>query len=141
MLAENQKRKSGERREKMKTTDKKDRRLHPRVDQNLPINVVANGYDFITHTRNVSCVGAYCHIDKYVPPFTKVRVRMNLPLVNNGTKRACDVECYGVIVRTEDEAAGGFNIAIFFSKIKDQLRNKLAQYVSQCLVPNPCSPN
>jgi len=117
----------------MKNTIKKEKRQHPRIDTQLPIGVAANGYDFITSTQNVSCLGAYCHIDKYVPPFTKVKIKLNLPIMNDGTKEHCDVECNGVIVRTEDEAQGGFNIAIFFNEIKDQPRQKISRYVSQFL--------
>lgn len=125
----------------MKSNAKKERRLHPRLVQNLPINVAANGYDFITFTQNVSCVGAYCQINKYVPPFTRVKIKLNLPIATNGIKDNCEVECYGVIVRTEDAASGGFNIAIYFNEIKDRPRQKIAQYVTQCLPGNSCSVN
>jgi hypothetical protein len=117
----------------MKNNTKKERRQFPRIDKQLPINVGANGYDFVTNTQNVSCLGAYCHIEKYIPPFTKVKIKLNLPIMNNGVKVQCDVECKGVIVRTEDESSGGFNIAIFFNKIKNQPRQKISRYVSQFL--------
>ena len=110
----------------MKTSLKRERRQHPRIERILPINVAANGYDFVTHTQNVSCLGAYCHIDKYVPPFTKVKIKLNLPIMTNGIKETCEVECHGVIVRTEDETGGGFNIAVYFDKIKDHPRQKIA---------------
>ncbi len=110
---------------------KQERRLNPRIDQKLPINVVANGYDFVTNTHNISCLGAYCTIDKYVPPFTKVKIKLNLPLTQNGVRENLDVNCTGVIVRTEDDPAGKFNVAIFFNEIKDQPRQKIAQYVKQ----------
>jgi hypothetical protein len=125
----------------MRTSLKKERRLHPRIAKILPINVAANGYDFVTQTQNVSCVGTYCRIDKYVPPFTKVKIKLNLPLVNNGIRENCEVECHGVIVRTEDETGGGFNIAVYFNEIKDRPRQKIAQYVAQCLPGNSCSAN
>ena len=108
-----------------------ERRLHQRIDKNLAINVVANGYDFVTSTHNISCLGAYCTIDKYIPPFTKVKIKLNLPIANNGVREKCDVDCSGVIVRTEDEPNGKFNIAIFFNEIKDHPRQKIIQYVKQ----------
>jgi hypothetical protein len=111
----------------------KERRLHPRLDRNLPINVAANGYDFFTTTHNISCVGAYCHIEKYVPPFTKVKIKLNLPVPCSTAKQDCGVECHGVIVRTEDEASGGFNVAIFFNEIRENCRQKIAQYISGSL--------
>ncbi len=110
---------------------KEERRLHPRIDQQLAINVAANGYDFITNTQNISCLGAYCTIDKYIPPFTKLKIKLNLPLTQKGVKEKCDIDCSGVIVRTEDNPDGKFNIAIFFNKINDQPRKKITQYIKQ----------
>ncbi len=110
---------------------KEERRLHPRIDQQLAINVAANGYDFVTNTHNISCLGAYCTIDKYIPPFTKLRIKLNLPLTRKNVKERYDIDCSGVIVRTEDNPDGKFNIAIFFNKINDQPRKKIAQYIQQ----------
>ena len=111
----------------------RERRLHPRINQQLPLNVAANGYDFSTYTRNVSCLGAYCHINKYVPPFTKVLIKLSLPVSEAGRTKDYSVECKGVIVRTEDEEKGGFNVAIFFNSIKDQEKRKIEKYINQFL--------
>lgn len=118
---------------------KTERRQYPRVKKELPLSIAANGYDFITATQNISCLGAYCRVDKYIPPFTKIAVKLTLPMANN-RKSNCDVECKGVIVRTEDENTGGFNIAIFFNEIRDNERQKISQYISQIL-PNNSSFN
>lgn len=115
---------------------KTERRQYPRLEQRLPLELVANGYDFTTTTRNVSCVGAYCHVDKYIPPFTKIKVKLTLPITNDPKNNNCDVECKGVIVRTEDEITGGFNIAIFFNEINANQRHKISQYISQFLPQN-----
>ena len=117
----------------MRTPKKSERRLHPRIDRTLPINVAANGYDFSTSTHNISCVGAYCTIDKYVPPFTKVKIKLNLPIAANGSTDYHDVNCQGVIVRTDDDPNGKFNVAIFFNDIKEQPRQRIAQYIKQFL--------
>ena len=59
---------------------------------------------------------------------------MRLPIVLSSRKKEeFDVECKGVIVRTEDVAHDGFNIAIFFNEIKDSQRRKISQYVNQFL--------
>lgn len=108
----------------------KERRLHPRVERKLPFKIKANGYDFATSTQNISCVGAYCHVSKYIPPFTKIAIKIAMPA---GKSKTYDVECKGVIVRTEDEKTGGFNIAIFFNEIKDSQRQKISRYISQFL--------
>jgi hypothetical protein len=113
----------------MPKVTKPERRQHPRIAQKLPIALSANGYDFSTTTQNISCVGAYCHIDKYVPPFTKVLVKMNIP----STAAGCRVSCHGVVVRTEDDRNSGFNVAIFFNQIQDAERKKISRYISQLL--------
>lgn len=117
----------------MKTATGKERRIHPRIDKQLPLNVAVNGYDFVTNTQNLSCLGTYCRIDKYVPPFTRVRIKLDLPIKN----RKCPVECEGVVVRTEDESDGSFDIAIFFNRIKEQPKQRLTEYVSQFLDRTP----
>lgn len=106
-----------------------ERRQHRRVDWQLPLNVVVNGYDFATTTQNVSCLGAYCRIDKYMPPFTKVMVKLSFKNYN--------VECKGVVVRSEDENTGGFNIAIFFNEINDSQRHRISQHINQFLPQKP----
>ena len=110
-----------------------ERREHPRIDQQLPMAVVANGYDFVTSTQNVSCVGAYCNIQKYIPPFTKVMIKLSMPISSEQENKNSDVVCKGVVVRTEDASTGGFNIAVFFNGINDSQRHKISQYVHQFL--------
>lgn len=104
-----------------------ERREHPRIYRELPIKVQANGYDFVTSTKNLSCVGAYCRINKYVPPFTRVMIKLTFPVKN----KKCSVECKGVLVRTEDGEKGGFNIAIFFNEISQDQKRKISEYVNQ----------
>lgn len=117
----------------MTRRDFKERRDTPRIAKELPVNIIANGYDFVTNTQNVSALGAYCHIDKYVPPFTKIKIKMNLPMQENGLRQDRQVECEGVIVRTEDAASGGFNVAIFFNRIKEVPRQRISEYINQFL--------
>lgn len=110
-----------------------ERRQYPRINTRVPLTIAADGYDFITTTQNVSCVGAYCCVNKYIPPFTKINVKLSLPVAAGNQKNGCAVECKGVIVRSEDENGGGFNIAIFFNEIGDNQRKKIAQYLKRFL--------
>ena len=112
---------------------KTERRKYPRLEKTIPLKIAANGYDFITTTQNVSCVGAYCHVAKYVPPFTKIMVKLTLPIVTNNERIDRDLECKGVVVRSEDEKNGGFNIAIFFNAITNSQREIISQYINQFL--------
>jgi hypothetical protein len=95
--------------------------------------VAANGYDFATSTLNISCLGAYCHITKYIPPFTRVAIKLSLPIVAGNRKKNYDLSCEGVLVRTEDDSDGGFNIAIFFNRIRQPQRRVISRYIKQFL--------
>lgn len=112
---------------------KAEKRVHPRLPHKLSIRVAVDGYDFASSTQNVSSVGAYCRINKYMPPFTKVMVNLKLPIMTNEGKKDCSFECKGVVVRTEDEKEGGFNIAIFFHQITQAQRKVILQYIDQFL--------
>ena len=116
-----------------KLNSKQDRRLHPRIAQSVPVKIAANGFDFATTTLNVSCVGAYCTIQKYIPPFTRLAIKMALPQRQLSPAHPFNVECKGVVVRTEDTDSGGFNIAIFFNDIKDNQKEKINQYIHRYL--------
>jgi len=112
---------------------KAERRQYPRIEQRLPIKLAVNGYDFITSTHNVSCVGAYCHVTKYMPPFTKVVVKLTLPIITDNGNKNYNAECKGVVVRAEDESGGGFNIAVFFNEINTEEKKKIFEYIKQFL--------
>lgn len=113
---------------------KREKRLHARIAHELPLKIEANGFDFVTSTKNLSCLGAYCCIDKYVPPFTKVAIKLDFPVVDNqGLRQNYNIACNGVIVRSEDDTSGGFNVAIFFNEIKDNQRKIINKYVNQFL--------
>lgn len=112
---------------------KKEKRRYPRVEKRLPLKIAANGYEFVTTTQNISCVGAYCHVNKYIPPFTKIMVRLTLPIMTNNENKNYSLECKGVVVRTEDVEEGGFNIALFFNEIRNNQRRKISQYLSKFL--------
>ena len=109
-----------------------ERREHPRLAQKLPFEVVANGYDFSTTTENISCLGAYCNINKYIPPFTRVAIKLTLPIKSISDNKKRTIDCEGVIVRTEDKEKG-FNIAIFFNHINGSQRKVITEYINQFL--------
>lgn len=117
-----------------------ERRRHPRLDHELPFKVAANGYDFSTTTQNLSCVGAYCRIKKYIPPFTRVAIKLTLPIRKEHKDNKRTIDCQGVIVRTEDKDANGFNIAIFFNRINNSQRTIINEYINQFLPQNKPAP-
>jgi len=115
---------------------KSERRQFPRIEQRLPLKIAANGYDLATSTENVSCLGTHIVVEKYIPPFTRIMIKLTLPLGGNNKS---SVECKGVVVRTDDEKDGGFNLAIFFNNIQDAQKHKISQYLNQFLPQSTCA--
>ncbi len=116
-----------------------ERRRHPRVKKELALKVATDGYDFSTQTKDLSCIGAYCYVDKFIPPMTKLSVKLMLPaetVENNSTQK---VQCKGVVVRTDACPPGGFNIAIFFNQISVRSKDKISQYVNRLLTQINCA--
>lgn len=110
-----------------------ERRLYPRIYQEIPCHIKTNGFDFTTTTKDISCTGAYCCINKYLPPFTKLAVKIILPVNSPGKQKNLKLECKGVVVRSDDQGSNEFNIAIFFNEINNAQRKKIYTYVKQFL--------
>ena len=62
-----------------------ERRRAARTPKNLAIKLKEREVDFVTETKNISCIGAYCQIDGYLPILTKLRITLLLPKTK-GTK-------------------------------------------------------
>jgi len=119
----------------IKMTDLKvERRGHPRTENILPLKISKKGLDVITETRNISCSGVYCHVDKPLPLMSKIALTLLLPI--QWGRKVCTekIRCNGVVVRSEpvilkevDTACQ--NIAIFFTNLSKKDKNKIDQYV------------
>lgn len=114
---------------------KTDRRCNPRIKQQIPLKIRLDDYDLVGHTHDISCLGTYCTINKYLAPFSIVSIILLLPLTQNNKKTICNVQCQGVIVRTETDPANNkqYNTAIYFNRLKQSERLKLLRYVQQYL--------
>ena len=60
-----------------------DRRVHPRLDGNIPLKINGGEFDFVTETKNLSRTGVYCRVDQYVEPMTKLKMHLLLPFKRN----------------------------------------------------------
>ncbi|MBI4708159.1 MAG: PilZ domain-containing protein [Candidatus Omnitrophica bacterium] len=111
-----------------------ERRKHPRVKKRLPLKLHDEVFDIVTQTENISCSGAYCEVNRFLAPMTKLNVVMLLPMEHKGKKAVKKIECKGVVVRTEQpqltEGSQIYKIAIFFNQINKSDMKKIAEYVS-----------
>lgn len=89
----------------------------------MSLSIGIANVDFTTQTKNISCGGAYCHVDKYIEPMTKLSVSLRLP------EEKHVISCKGVVVRTEEAVPTGYNIAIFFNEISAKDRDLLRNHV------------
>jgi len=110
----------------------KERRRHPRIDERFEFKVKAEEFDAVTETINVSCLGAYCQLNKHIPLMTSLKIALALPYGDQGNEYDY-VECNGVVVRIEEilsEANLGsvYNTAIYFNEIEESEKEKIADF-------------
>ena len=112
-----------------------ERRRSPRVKQQVPLKIRLDDYDLVGQTRDISCIGTYCTVNKYIPPFSIISIVLLLPLKINNRNRVCNMRCQGVVVRTEENFENNkkYNIAIYFNRLNQSDKAKLLQYVQQYL--------
>ena len=117
-----------------------ERRQYLRAEKNLAIKLKDKDVDFVTETKNISCLGAYCQIDGYVPVLTKIKITLLLPKPKR-LKTAKPIMCEGTVVRVERSndplENNKYNIAIYFNQISkgdmklidDYVKNNIAEHV------------
>ncbi len=92
-----------------------ERRRDPRYARSLPIVVHDRADGVRAESINVSSRGLYCRVERYVEPFSKLKVVFELPFP--GAEPSA-VECDGVVVRVEPEqetpGVRDYCVAIYF---------------------------
>jgi len=103
-----------------KKLNDQERRRFARSASNLAIKLEDKEIDFVTETKNVSCIGAYCQVDSYLPILTKLKITLLFPK-QKGLKSAKHIACEGTVVRVERSSdpleSNKYNIAIYFNQI------------------------
>ncbi len=111
-----------------------ERRKDPRFFGSVPVKISGNDFDLVTETKNLSRSGAYCRVNQYIEPMTKLRVQFLLPFKNNNRTVTRKISCGAVIVRTEsDPSTGTYNVAVFFNDIQSRDVDVLVEYVGNML--------
>ena len=68
-----------------------ERRRYPRSNKRIAFTISLNDYDLVAESRNLSCNGVYCSVNRAIPEMTRLRMLLNL----NGVY----AECEGTVVR------------------------------------------
>lgn len=117
-----------------------EKRSYPRIEGNLALKLFSSDCDLVTETKNISCSGAYCAVNKNIEPMTKLDIVLLVPNGNKATqKNVKKINCKGVVVRSEhvqDNGKQSYCIGIYFSEIKDPDRRALASYISSLSKPS-----
>ncbi len=115
-----------------------ERRKHPRLEQTIPIKISSEETDVVTETYNLSCAGAYCKVNKYFEPMTRISIHLLLPLKRRGKTVTKKLTCHGVVVRTESiPGQDYYKVAIFFSDILPADTKVISEYVSGQMKAGP----
>jgi hypothetical protein len=119
-----------------KGNSSQERRRYPRVAKSLAIKLKDKEADFVTETKNVSCIGAYCTVNAYVAVLTKLRITLILPK-SRDIKASKPINCEGTVVRIEKCPPGiesnRYNIAIYFNQISKGDMKVIDHYVKSHL--------
>ncbi len=110
-------------------------RKHPRINERLQFKLKTNHFDIVTETINLSCIGAYCQANKYIPLMTGLEIVLALPHVDKEDELEY-VKCNGLVVRVEKVSSdantrNAYNIAIYFSEIEDSDKQKIESFVER----------
>lgn len=110
-----------------------ERRGAPRVAKELPITIAHKLKEWAVKTKDISASGAYCTINRFLAPMTKLHIRFEVP----GNPHARQIACQGVVVRIDPPRATPvrphYHVAIFFNELADHDRLALARFVQQHL--------
>lgn len=106
----------------------RERRLDPRLINSIPLKIKsAAGDGFVTETVNISRSGAYCQVNSFIEPMTKLKLNFLIPSRRGAGKK---ISCCGVVVRTEPTREDNhYNVAIFFSDISVRDAALIAEYI------------
>ena len=114
-----------------------ERRQAPRVDERVAIAISSDGRAIQAETENLSTSGAYCVLDRFIAPMTKLELAFELP---NGARRT-RIQGTGVVVRVEprisERAQSQYYVAIFFSEMSERHRDAISKFVRRRLPPSP----
>ncbi|MBU0635182.1 MAG: PilZ domain-containing protein [Candidatus Omnitrophica bacterium] len=111
-----------------------ERRECPRFVFDLPLEINHKDFHVAARTRNISCSGIFCDIDKYIPLKTKITVKIKLSLVADGRKIKKILNFPAKIARIEQDKGRkttNFHVGIRFASLRDKNQEYLLQFIQQ----------
>ncbi len=111
-------------------TSQVERRRHPRVSTDLPLQLTFKDTTVETHIRDLSNSGIRFQAPAPLPLLSRVQIALELPDANSSSVSSLAIT--GVVVRcAETEAGDGppFATAIYFEDLSERARSQLARFV------------
>lgn len=106
-----------------------ERRRDPRASERVALTISDPGGVITAETKNLSASGAYCTLERFIAPMTKLQLQFELP----DGPRQVTVRCDGVVVRIDPVVANPgralYNVAIFFSDLGERERSAISRFV------------
>jgi len=111
-----------------------ERRRHARLDHAVALKISSGDSDIVTETQNLSSSGAFCLVNKYIAPMTKLKLNFLLPLKRNNKLVNKRISCEGVVVRSQSAVdQDSFQTAIFFSDIMPRDSQIIHEFVESVI--------
>lgn len=108
-----------------------ERRRHPRVVADLPLQLVLSDRTVDTRILNLSSSGIRIDAPSPIPLMSRVQIALSLP--DSGATAGPPLSINGVVVRCEKQDAGSYDTAIFFDSLADDARRRLDHFVTDLL--------
>ena len=88
----------------------------------------------MTETLNLSCAGAYCKVNRFFEPMTKLKILLLLPLRRRNKLVTKKITCQGVVVRSETSPGTEYcYIAVYFNEIQKKDQAIISEYVDSVM--------
>jgi hypothetical protein len=110
--------------------DAADRRRDPRYEKSFSLEVASDSAEGLkAQSINISTRGLYCKVPRYLQPFSKLRVALDLPFVSRQSER---IDCEGVVVRVDkEEGAGDYRLAIYFLDLDRRSAELIGEFLAE----------
>jgi len=115
----------------------RERRQHERIKIRLSASIGIKPHDPKVSIPSalildLSLGGAYCEVDRFVEPLTKVLLTVDFSHTSEAGLEKETVVCRGVVVRSEPEQGkdGRYRMGILFTEISQPDREKLQRFLA-----------
>ncbi|MHB8763769.1 MAG: PilZ domain-containing protein [Deferrisomatales bacterium] len=109
-----------------------ERRRDARYPRNVAVRVGHDADGVRAQSINISGRGLYCTVPRYVHPFSKLKVSLDLPFTS---RAAATVECDGVVVRIDPDvpsaAVSEYRLAIYFLNLDRRDARLVEEFLSE----------